>query len=183
MIDFTKCPTKNKSYNGANGKKIAVEYDGSLYMLKFPTVGKINTDMHYTNGCISEYLGCHIFNIIGIKAQETLLGTYAVNRKRINSYNFLTSTENEDCCRAVVRIEHAIDLEKFYTMIEETPSLTDLQVEFYKKMITSRKTMILDVAYKRIKRIKPELFTEQDKGNVFFGDVSEGYEEADIDTR
>ena len=45
MIDFTKCPTKNKSYNGANGKKIAVEYDGSLYMLKFPTVGKINTDI------------------------------------------------------------------------------------------------------------------------------------------
>ncbi len=323
MIDFTKCPTKNKSYNGANGKKIAVEYDGSLYMLKFPTVGKINTDMHYTNGCISEYLGCHIFNIIGIKAQETLLGTYAVNGekklvvackdfssfgivpqdfaslknriidserngygvdlsdilntikeqnvisrevltayfwdifvvdalignwdrhngnwgflyhqaddtveispiydcgsslypqadenmmravlkdenelkvriyerptsalevngKRINYYNFLTSTENEDCCRAVVRIEHAIDLEKIHVMIEETPSLTDLQVEFYKKMITSRKTMILDVAYKRIKRIKPELFTEQDKGNVFFGDVSEGYEESDIDTR
>lgn len=26
MIDFTKCPTKNKSYNGANGKKIAELY-------------------------------------------------------------------------------------------------------------------------------------------------------------
>lgn len=76
MINFTNCITKNKGFGGANGKKISIEYDGELYMLKFPTTGKINKDMHYTNGCISEYIGCHIFNEIGIKAQETLLGIY-----------------------------------------------------------------------------------------------------------
>ena len=36
----------------------------------------INDNLSYANSCISEYLGCHIFNMIGIKAQETILGSY-----------------------------------------------------------------------------------------------------------
>ena len=36
----------------------------------------------YTNSCISEYLGSHIFEIVGIPVQETLLGTYTVNGKQ-----------------------------------------------------------------------------------------------------
>lgn len=40
-IDFTSCRVVlGKAYNGANGKKIAVEYNGTLYMLKFPLSGK-----------------------------------------------------------------------------------------------------------------------------------------------
>ncbi len=36
-IDFTDCRRIfGKAYNGANGKKIAVEYNGDAYMLKFP---------------------------------------------------------------------------------------------------------------------------------------------------
>ena len=45
-------------------------------MLKFPAVPTINKEMSYANGCISEYLGCHIFESVGIPVQETLLGTY-----------------------------------------------------------------------------------------------------------
>ena len=37
MIDFTACPLiPGRAYNGANGSKIAVEYDHGIYMLKFP---------------------------------------------------------------------------------------------------------------------------------------------------
>ena len=37
MIDFTQCKRViGKAYNGANGKKIAIEYEGQQYMLKFP---------------------------------------------------------------------------------------------------------------------------------------------------
>jgi hypothetical protein len=50
-------------------------------MLKFPAVPGINKNMSYANGCISEYLGCHIFEIVGIPVQETLLGTYVKNGK------------------------------------------------------------------------------------------------------
>lgn len=83
MVDFTKCRRiLGKAYNGANGKKIAVEYDGSQYMLKFPPSGKNKpTELSYTNSCLSEHIASSIFNMLGISAQETMLGTFDVNGK------------------------------------------------------------------------------------------------------
>lgn len=82
-IDFTSCRRLlGKAYNGANGKKIAVEYNGRQYMLKFPPSGAQKpTDLSYTNSCISEHLGSSIFNMLGIHAQQTLLGVFTVNGK------------------------------------------------------------------------------------------------------
>lgn len=82
MIDFTNLPTRNKTYAGANGSKISVLYNNELYMLKFPAVPAFNKNMSYANGCISEYIGCHIFESVGIPVQETLLGTYTKNGKQ-----------------------------------------------------------------------------------------------------
>lgn len=81
MIDFTNLPTKKKTYAGANGSKISVIYDGEQYMLKFPAGAPKNKELSYANGCISEYIGCHIFESIGINVQKTLLGTYRINGK------------------------------------------------------------------------------------------------------
>ena len=81
MLDFTTLPRRNKSYAGANGSKIAVVYEGDLYMLKFPGAARLNQDLSYANGCISEYLGSHVFELAGIPAQKTLLGTYTLNGK------------------------------------------------------------------------------------------------------
>lgn len=81
MIDFTSLPRRNKSYAGANGSKIAVVYNDALYMLKFPGAAWLNQVLSYTNGCISEYLGSHVFELAGIKAQNTLLGTYRIKGK------------------------------------------------------------------------------------------------------
>lgn len=79
MVDFTNLPRRNKTYAGANGSKIAVMYNGEQYMLKFPVSPSRNKEMSYTNGCVSEYLGSHIFALVGIPVQETLLGTYSKN--------------------------------------------------------------------------------------------------------
>lgn len=48
-IDFTDCRRVfEKAYNGANGKKIAVEYGGRQYMLKFPPSGQSKpTELSY----------------------------------------------------------------------------------------------------------------------------------------
>lgn len=81
MIDFTNLPVRNKTYGGANGSKISVVYNDELYMLKFPGVPAINKQISYANGCISEYLGCHVFESVGIPVQKTLLGTYSKNGK------------------------------------------------------------------------------------------------------
>ena len=83
MIDFTNCRViPGRTYNGANGSKIAVEYNDEIYMLKFPPSGAGKpTRLSYTNSCISEHIASCIFNLIGIKAQETVLGTFTVNGK------------------------------------------------------------------------------------------------------
>lgn len=83
QIDFTNCTRIiGRAYNGANGKKIAVEYEGEKYMIKFPSSGnKKPTELSYTNSSISEHIASSIFNMIVIKAQETKLGTFTVNGK------------------------------------------------------------------------------------------------------
>lgn len=81
MIDFTQCEHLKRGYAGANGNKISVRYNGDIYMLKFPGGAKVNKNMHYANGCISEYLGCHIFELAQIPVQNTVLGTYYDGKK------------------------------------------------------------------------------------------------------
>lgn len=76
MIDFTNMPQKNKTYAGANGSKISIVYNDELYMLKFPALPTRKPDMSYANSCISEYIGCKIFESVDIPVQDVLLGTY-----------------------------------------------------------------------------------------------------------
>lgn len=82
-VDFTNCrKILGRAYNGANGKKIAVEYKGETYMLKFPpSASNKPTHLSYTNSCISEYIASHIFNMLGIKCHDTILGTFRVGEK------------------------------------------------------------------------------------------------------
>lgn len=81
MIDFTNLPTRKKAYGGANGNKLSVIYNDELYMLKLPMHALRSPNLSYTNSCTSEYLGCHIFNMLGVKAQDTLLGIYKYHDK------------------------------------------------------------------------------------------------------
>ncbi len=53
-VDFTSCPrVPGRAYNGANGKKIAVSFEGAVWLLKFPpsAAGKPN-DLSYSNSCV-----------------------------------------------------------------------------------------------------------------------------------
>ena len=77
-IDFTSCKhITDRVYNCADGKKIAVEYEGERYILKLPpSGGKIPAETLYNNSIISEHIAAGIFNMAGIKTQKTMLGTY-----------------------------------------------------------------------------------------------------------
>lgn len=76
MIDFTGCKITKKAYGGANGTKKCIIYDGENYMLKLPTHPKRKTALSYTNSCVSEYLSCHIYEMLQIPVQKTILGTF-----------------------------------------------------------------------------------------------------------
>lgn len=79
-IDFTNFERKNKTYAGANGSKISVVYNGETYMLKFPPQAPRNNDMSYSNSCFAEYLGCKIYENIGVPVQEVILGTFTTKK-------------------------------------------------------------------------------------------------------
>lgn len=293
MIDFTGLPKKNKSYAGANGSKISIVYEGEQYMLKFPPHPSKNEKMSYSNSCISEYLGCKIFESVGIPVQDTMLGTYMTeksgekvvvackdftsvgivlqdfaslknqiidserngygtelgdivsvfteqtamepeelsrrfwdmfivdalignwdrhngnwgflydmqqdtltlapvfdcgsslfpqadermmeniladkrevnhrifnipqsaiqkNGRKINYYEFISSLGNEDCNRALMRIVPRIDMKRIAEIIAETPIISDVQKEFYEKMLVARKERILDYSMKQLRK-------------------------------
>lgn len=77
---FTVFANKKESDTFYNGNKINITYQGHSYMLKFPPKPSRNRDMSYSNGCISEYVACHIFEMLGFRTQETLLGNYTDSR-------------------------------------------------------------------------------------------------------
>ena len=291
MIDFTNAVQKNKTYAGANGGKISVLYNGEQYMLKFPPFPTINKEMSYTNSCISEYIGCKVFESVGIPVQETVIGTYTskgkekivvackdftsqgitlqdfaslknriidserngygteladilstideqtamdsetlktrfwdmfivdalignwdrhngnwgflynnatdevtlapvfdcgsslypqadedlmkkilsdknelnhrifdiplsaitYNGKKINYFKFLSEGKFPDCNKALKRIASRIDIKKIYEIIDNTPTVTELQKEFYKIMLTARKERIIDFSLNKLK--------------------------------
>lgn len=84
-IDFTACPRiHSRAYNGANGKKIAVSFEGAVWMLKFPpSAADKPNDLTYSNSCISEHLGSTVFRLLGVPAQETRLGAHVNGRRKI----------------------------------------------------------------------------------------------------
>ena len=80
MIDFTECEINiYKYYGGKNGRKICIVYNGENYMLKFPGVNEGISKHGYSNNCISEYISCNIMKTLGLKVQNTILGTYKSN--------------------------------------------------------------------------------------------------------
>ena len=291
MIDFINAVQKNKTYAGANGGKISVLYNGEQYMLKFPPFPTINKEMSYTNSCISEYIGCKVFESVGIPVQETVIGTYTskgkekvvvackdftsqgitlqdfaslknriidserngygteladilstideqtamdsetlktrfwdmfivdalignwdrhngnwgflynnatdevtlapvfdcgsslypqadedlvkkilsdknelnhrifdiplsaitYNGKKINYFKFLSEGKFPDCNKALKQIASRIDMKKIYEIIDNTPTITELQKEFYKTMLTARKERIIDFSLNKLK--------------------------------
>lgn len=82
MMDFTAYLNQKipKFYGGGNGNKKAINMNGEVYMLKFPAQDKRNF-IDYTNSCISEYISCQVFALLGMKTQETILGKVNHHKK------------------------------------------------------------------------------------------------------
>lgn len=94
LIDFTNCEINyTNGYDGSNGTKICIIYNGKYYLLKIP-----ETTDKYSNGAISEYISCNIYNKLGIKAQKTLLGFYetdGIKRKAVACEDFILNEKEK----------------------------------------------------------------------------------------
>lgn len=109
MTDFTACKKINTlAFGGNNGLKIGIDYQGKPYMVKFAPHPKNNGDISYTNSCISEYIGCHVFNMLGIPVQETELGTYERNGKQYIVVACKDFTENKFTLLEFAKIKNGV---------------------------------------------------------------------------
>ena len=73
-----------------------------------------------------------------------------LNGRKINYYDYLTTTDNPDCQGALIRIFPRIDFDKINVVIESIPCITDLQKEFYRIYIKARYDLILKPAFERV---------------------------------
>lgn len=71
MRDYSKYEKTPVMFSGAE-KKFEIIIDGHRYIVKFQK----NSEVGLTYNYVSEYLGSHIFQSIGVPVQETFLGTY-----------------------------------------------------------------------------------------------------------
>lgn len=75
FIDFSDCNVLSYNYGGKS-RKAVVKYKDDLYILKFEEHPRKKAALlHYTNSWLSEYIGCHFIETLGIPVQETVLGT------------------------------------------------------------------------------------------------------------
>ena len=70
-MDFTNYE-KSRTYFGGSEKKLGLIISGSEYMIKYQK----QTEFGKRNNHISEYIGSHVFEMLGFECQETYLGTY-----------------------------------------------------------------------------------------------------------
>lgn len=76
-----------------------------------------------------------------------------INDKKINYYDFISSLQNEDCNKALLEVFPKIKLEKINEIIYNTPFISDIRKEFYRKIIKMRYEKILRYSYNKILRL------------------------------
>lgn len=79
LIDFNECTVNDRNYGGLSGNKIGILYQDENYIIKYPGNLKErnlkNVELSYSNSPICEYIGSHIYELLGYDVHKTLLGT------------------------------------------------------------------------------------------------------------
>lgn len=78
IIDLDHCEYSNRhgSYGGQAGFKDGILWDGAYWIIKYPksTTGMQRVgELAYTTAPLSEYIGSHIYQMLGFETHETIL--------------------------------------------------------------------------------------------------------------
>lgn len=79
LYDFDGYPLsdRNATYEGLSGQKDGILIDNEYWIIKYPKKAsklKDITNMSYTTSPLSEYIGSHVYEILGYPVHRTLLG-------------------------------------------------------------------------------------------------------------
>ena len=132
-FDFSNYPLSNIRYGGSE-RKLGILINGEPYMLKFQKI----TQFGKRNNHLSEYLGSHIFELLGFNVHQTYLGSYkneavvACKDFVCNGYEFVPfndvgestiETDKEKYQYSYNDIILLLEKNKKITSIEETVSI------------------------------------------------------------
>lgn len=84
LINFTSLPKSDFLYGGNAGLKRGLIWNNKTWLIKFPqeTTTFDNVDISFTTSPLSEYIGSHIYEILGYNVHKTVLGTF--HNEKIN---------------------------------------------------------------------------------------------------
>ena len=128
MKDYSKYKKTNAVFSGAE-KKHEILISGQKYIVKFQK----NSEVGLTMSHVCEYIGSHIFQLLGIDAQQTFLGT-CEGRNVVVMKNFLDKNEVFVAFNGIG--ESTLEREKelyqysymdICAMLEENTKLTNVQ--------------------------------------------------------
>lgn len=79
IIDLSECEYSNRhgSYGGMAGDKDGILYNGEYWIVKYPKSAKQFTsdiNVSYVSSPLSEFIGSHVYNILGYDVHKTILG-------------------------------------------------------------------------------------------------------------
>ena len=140
IYDFNDLKENGMMYGGHAGNKLGVFINGENWFLKFPQSTRNllrKVDISYSTSSLSEYIGSHVYEIIGIPVHETLLGVkdnkvvVACRDFRINSIDFrfedFNSIKNvyvqglEEKLSSTISNMHMISLEEIMIIMDNNP--------------------------------------------------------------
>lgn len=84
------------------------------------------------------------------------LSVIKINNQQINYFDFISSLKNADCNRALKRILPKVNINHIFRIVDETPFISELQKQFYKTMLQSRKERILDFSMEKLLKREKE---------------------------
>ena len=128
MLDYSKYPDGGRFYSGAERKK-SIIINGNAYLVKFQKNSREGLRFNH----ISEFLGSHIFSMLGMEAQETQIGLYH-GENVVVIKDFLGEDEVfvpfngvGDCSLEQDKEKYQYSYEDIIRMLKENVKLTDVE--------------------------------------------------------
>lgn len=128
-MDFSIYPDSGIYYAGSERKKGVIMPDNSCYMIKFQKATAFGKRFNH----VSEYLGSHIFQLAGIDAQATYLGTFdgepvvACRDFNGNGVQFVPFNDIGESTLEEDKESYQYDYVDIMCMLRDNTKLTDVQ--------------------------------------------------------
>lgn len=160
IVNLDSCLTneRNGTYGGKAGEKEGITINNEYWIVKYPqsTKGMRGKLTPYTTAPLSEYIGSHVYSILGIDVHETLLGIrngklvvackdFCKNEGSLremrtikNTYNAELSKQLEQSFSSTPSESHTVDIEDMMIHLRYNPiihNIPDINTRFWQQFI------------------------------------------------